>query len=546
MSQFKIFTNAVASTKAGAQVQSHEGGTVFRATDATLFERFLILGTFGTFYANSTKITKDATRQALAYINANPADALDAVANVVENRLAYRRDPSLFALAALTLPGIPLPEKRMAAELIGRHVITGTDILHWAEYRKMLGGKWNRTSRDIVNNYFLRDRNDLALQAIKYQQRDGWSLRDLLRLGHPITTDEAKREILDFIAHPDTRMEKDYTIPQLQGWKAIRIDDTPSEVVRKYRVPREAVPSELLANKDTWDALLDDMPGQALLRNLGKLGSLGLLDGEHEKKMIAKITSAANRVHPMQFLVAWHQYSQGHGERGSNTWTVNEEIQEALERAYRDSFNSLPVVDTVRPLIALDVSGSMTSPAMGLPMSCIGVELCMVEVLAYQFPHAIFAAYSQGNAGERVYRWMEPAPEHLPILNVKGKSRFDLADEVESYSNAFSGTDCAIPLRMAEKDRSISAVVSITDSETGYGESPAAVLKRIHAQGRDDFRHAVIGLAMNDISIADPLDTRQMDIVGASANLPEVLASFLSQAPHNPGEVIDGIDRDSV
>lgn len=45
---------------------------------------------------------------------------------------------------------------------------------------------------------------------------------------------------------------------------------------------REHVPTDLLDSQEVWAALLDDMPMTAMIRNLGKMASIGLL-GEEEK-----------------------------------------------------------------------------------------------------------------------------------------------------------------------------------------------------------------------------------------------------------------------
>jgi hypothetical protein len=47
---------------------------------------------------------------------------------------------------------------------------------------------------------------------------------------------------------------------------------------------REHIPTELLNSDKVWEALLEKMPMTALIRNLSKLSSLGLITGE--KKVI--------------------------------------------------------------------------------------------------------------------------------------------------------------------------------------------------------------------------------------------------------------------
>ena len=49
------------------------------------------------------------------------------------------------------------------------------------------------------------------------------------------------------------------------------------ELIANHRLVREHVPSELLSSVSVWTALLEDMPMTAMIRNLAKLTSIGLV-----------------------------------------------------------------------------------------------------------------------------------------------------------------------------------------------------------------------------------------------------------------------------
>jgi 60 kDa SS-A/Ro ribonucleoprotein len=56
---------------------------------------------------------------------------------------------------------------------------------------------WGRGLRTAVGKWYLeKDADALAYQAVKYQQRDGWSHKDLLRLAHPSTKDAEQDAVL--------------------------------------------------------------------------------------------------------------------------------------------------------------------------------------------------------------------------------------------------------------------------------------------------------------------------------------------------------------
>ena len=93
-----------------------------------------------------------------------------------------------------------------------------------------------------------------------------------------------------------------------------------------------------------WRALLRKMPLTAMIRNLGRMTSIGLLTGNNEEttnicnKLRDETVLAKARIHPFNVLVALKIYMDGHGERGSLTWEPNELIAEALESAFYLSF----------------------------------------------------------------------------------------------------------------------------------------------------------------------------------------------------------------
>ncbi|HRZ58753.1 MAG TPA: TROVE domain-containing protein, partial [Candidatus Paceibacterota bacterium] len=69
---------------------------------------------------------------------------------------------------------------------------------------------------------------------------------------------------------------------------------TKAEVVKlitEHDLPREAVPTQWLNEPEVWDALLQHMPMTALIRNLGKMTSLGLIQpfSEAAKLVVNKL-----------------------------------------------------------------------------------------------------------------------------------------------------------------------------------------------------------------------------------------------------------------
>src|SRR4029450_2849977 len=97
---------------------------------------------------------------------------------------APKNDPAIFALALVLTHGDAAAKTHAFANL-GKFCRIGTHLFHFAEYVNAMRG-WARGRRNAVAGWYGDGQaDDLARQAVKYQQRDGWSHSALLRLPHP-------------------------------------------------------------------------------------------------------------------------------------------------------------------------------------------------------------------------------------------------------------------------------------------------------------------------------------------------------------------------
>ena len=86
------------------------------------------------------------------------------------------------------------------------------------------------------------------------------------------------------------------------------------------------------------------MPMTAMIRNLGKMSSIGLLEPRNDysvkicRKLRDEIQLKNARIHPFNVLLALKTYSQGRGDKGKLSWTVNNDIVNALNDAFYLSF----------------------------------------------------------------------------------------------------------------------------------------------------------------------------------------------------------------
>ncbi len=526
---------------AANETTTHEGGIAFTVDDWSRLRRWLILGSEGTFYASGQALTVENVGVVRACLDADPDRAIAVIVEVSDGGLAAKNEPAILALALASLHQ-NAAARRIAFDVLPKVCRTGTHLLHFAGYRDALGGGWGRGMRRAVGDWFnSKPPEKLAYQAVKYKQRDGWALADLLRLAHPTPASPEHNAIFKWIVDGDEVARSGIELPNViigaAGLAAhARFPEYDisgvAELIRDWKMPREAVPTEFLNKPDVWDALLADMPMTAMVRTLGKMSSVGLLTpgSDAARTVVERLGDMERlrkaRVHPIALLAALKVYEQGHGERGSLKWSPVKGVVNALDEAFYLSFGAVePTRKRIR--LALDVSGSMDGSAVnGMPfLTAREVSAAFALVTANVEPDAHFVAYSHTLVG----------------VNIRPSMRLDEVLRV-LRSIPFGGTYCSLPMVQAiAAGAAIDAFVSYTDSETwdggvrGYGwgnERPPAVtaseaLREYRLRSGINARHAVVATSATNVSIADPADPGQLDICGFSADTPQVLSSFV-------------------
>ncbi len=499
-------------------VANSAGGYAFPVDDWARLDRFLILGSEGgSYYAGEPTLTRD---NAQAVLRAIAADGPRAVARIVDISIAGRapkNDPALFALA-LAASAADVATRRLALTALPRVARTGTHLFRFASYIDGTRG-WGRALRRAVGAWYLDAPIDrLALQAIKYRQRDGWAHRDLLRLAHPETADPTRAAVLEWMC----RGTDADALPAL-----IRAADTlarttdggmAADLIRAHDLPREAVPTPLLNDPAVWLALLERMPVTALVRSLAKLTAVGVIRplGDALPLVLSplgdvdRITAA--RLHPLAILLALRTYAQGRGDRGSLAWEPVPQVIDALNAAFYTAFRTVEPTGR-RILLALDVSGSMAAGRVA------GSSLT---------PREASAAMALMTAATEASTHIVGFGDTMVRLPITPSMRLD--DAVRAVSGLpFARTDCAQPMLYArERGIKADAFVIYTDSETWAGAiHPVQALRQYRAATGIAAKLVVVGLVSNGFSIADPADAGMLDVVGFDAAAPAVIADFI-------------------
>ena len=151
------------------QVKNNAGGFVFKVSDKTRLERFLILGTDGgTYYSREPELTKDNVKFVTELIVRDEDLVRNTLVDVSVNGRAYRQSPALFTLALLLVDGKNKAATRAVFNDVAR---TSTHLFEVAQYIENLGG-WGRAKRAAVASWILSKSDDqLAYQAVKYRSR---------------------------------------------------------------------------------------------------------------------------------------------------------------------------------------------------------------------------------------------------------------------------------------------------------------------------------------------------------------------------------------
>ncbi|MBU2177529.1 MAG: TROVE domain-containing protein, partial [Gammaproteobacteria bacterium] len=264
-------------------VQNSAGGYTFSVGDWGRLTRFLILGSEGnTYYTSERDLTKQNVDAALRCIREDGERVVREVVAVSEAGRAPKNDPALYILAMCASKG-ELAVRRSALTALPQVARTGTYLLHFVSYCKAFRG-WGRALRTAIGKWYTeKPAEQMAYQVAKYQSRDRWAQRDLLRLAHPVPPTETHKAVFHWVT---------------QGWDSVPTEPPIDEatkliwaletaktatgktrlaLIRDYGLTHEMIPTEWKKDAEVWEALLEHMPMTAMIRNLATITRVGLL-----------------------------------------------------------------------------------------------------------------------------------------------------------------------------------------------------------------------------------------------------------------------------
>jgi len=501
--------------------KNNAGGFTFVLDSWGVLDRFLMLGSESAGYYVGQK---DTTKQSFATVKACVAqDGVRVVNRALEYSLAGRapkNDPAVVAIALAAVFGDEVT-KQAAYDALPRIARTGTWLFLFVSILDSLG-KWNAAAkRGVAKWYTSKDMDKLALQLLKYQSRNGWSHRDVLRLAHVKPSSDIQTNLFRYAVGKDLTLGA--AVPQLLvDFEYLKKAESVKDVLRlvegNNNLTWEMVPTQFLKDKDVLSALVKNMGLTAVIRKLGILTANGVIAplSAGAKDVITKLSDVEalrkQRVHPITLLQAFKQYQVGHGEKGSLTWKADQRVLDAINDAFYASFATQEKTADAY-LLGVDCSGSMFGAHVNGSPNLTAAEVAGVMALA--------VVKNQPNY------WIGGFNTKMGELKITPNMRLDAVLEVMRRFS-WGGTDCSLPmLHAAQHGMKVDKFVVLTDNETCAGSiQPVEALRDYRKKLNPMAKSIVIGTSVSEFTIADPKDAGMLDIAGFDSAAPQLIAQL--------------------
>jgi 60 kDa SS-A/Ro ribonucleoprotein len=500
-------------------IKGRSGGYMFDAGIWKMLRRCLLIGTAkSTYYAGKRELTEDFVAVVNQAVAENPGRVAEEILYASDGR-AINNSAPILALVLLSMGETP-EAKKAFAEIFGQVVRTGSHFYEWLNYTKSLRG-FGKVVREAGKSWLSReDVKGLAYQLLKYQQRQGFTHRDALRLFHVKPPTETHRELFEWVVKGWEELPAEIPGDALaQIWWYEWLKRNPSEThaaIAQGRLTHEMAAPVGKMDQQAWQLLFQEMPIGAMLRNLGSLTELGVLRAD-ESANILRVEAILNnkehlrkgRIHPIDVLKALKTYQSG-GKlgRSQKTWQPVPRIVDILEKAVELSF------DVVQPtgkvfMHAIDVSGSMSWGVVdSVGLSCCEIATAMALVTA---------------KAEQNYMIRGFATEFRD-LGITAKDSFRSALAKASNQN-FGGTDASVAYDWMIQHKFKADVICFwTDNESWAGyKHPTQALAQYRQKVNPNAKAVYVTLAPYNITLVDPQDPLSWDLAGFDPGTPRII-----------------------
>jgi 60 kDa SS-A/Ro ribonucleoprotein len=504
-------------------IQGRSGGFMFDAGIWKMLRRCLLIGTAqSTYYADKQELTAEF----IEVIKQAVAEDADRVAEEIlyaSDGRSINNSAPILALVLLSMGETP-QAKRAFINIFPQVVRTGSHFYEWLSYTKSMRG-FGKVIREVGKAWLqCEDVKALAYQLLKYQQRNGWQHRDALRLFHPTPATDDHNQLYSWVINGWSELPSEIPSDALaQIWWYEWLKRNPSqthEAIAKGRLTHEMAAPVGKMDRDAWQLLFDDMPIGAMLRNLGSLTQLGVLQSSNIKNL-DRVEAVLNnkdrlrrgRIHPIDVLKALKTYqSGGRLGRSQKTWTPIARIVDILENAVELAFEVVEPTNKVF-MHAVDVSGSMSSLVHNIGLSCCEIATTM----------ALVTAKAEKNYAIRGFA------TDFRDLGINRRDSFSSALN-KAINQNFGGTDASVAYDWMIKNKFKADVVCFwTDSESWAGyKHPAQALAQYRQKINPNLKAVYVTLTPYRISLVDPKDSQSWDLAGFDPGVPRLIQMLAS------------------
>lgn len=520
------------------------GGYAFKADDWQALRRWLLCGSLTNgFYQSSFDMTTQNLEIIKRLVNENPKKVAEEI--LYASKKGINVQIPILGLVFLSMGN--KEAKGAFKEVFGEVIRTASHLYTFFKYNKMLRG-FGRLIHSSVNSWLdSHDPKELEYQFLKYQSREGWSAKDVLRIVKPVESDPIKSNLYGWIVGKSDNIDEAFE--RIKIYETLKQGLSESDVVdaiNKYRLTWEMVPANIERTKAVWKAIFMNMPVGATIRSLGNLTEKGIFEDSEMIYTLDKRMSKENihkaYVHPISTANAYKVYtSAGYYGKSKLSWTPNNKVSSILERVIEDSFDNVEKTNK-KFMFGLDVSGSMTGFRGGgdvksMILSPMEIEatiaLATVRTEEEVFVGGFSDNYTPLPGWNKSLEWSTTLKTINSAMNYsgwRGSNGKNIVDGI--WPNSFGGTNAGSTYEYAIRHKIDADVfVFFTDSENWLGYHPAEALKKYrNVMQKPEAKAIYITLLpySDNITLVDPKDRFSYDVAGFSADTPKII-SFIAK-----------------
>ncbi len=404
------------------QVQGKAGGFVWQISDKEQVIRYFIIGSEGGNYYQTPQQVSSQCASCVLRMTRTPDNfkwLCDTIRQVSIEGRAAKQEPTLLALATAIVFAPTQDAKQQALAIVNDCVRIPTHLYMLAGFmtvfssakyqypqsESVVGGRnphgFGRGIRRVFGDYFYtRSGSEIAMLLTKYQNREGWTAKDILTLIHidpKKMKDDGGRLAIDWVfktkeefaeilkAAPSTPTTTLFTAikeihaiaerplipainPSLAGLSNYQYAEEITRAVHLINTAglcREHIPTQFLKNRQIWEALLTSkgvngkgkgMPLTALIRNLGKLttAEIGIIDPKYVHSQLHTVVGGRNPQHYTEYI--FHRLTDAQDIKRSRIHPYSILVAMLTYKAGKGDKGSLTWTPSIYILQALDIA----------------------------------------------------------------------------------------------------------------------------------------------------------------------------------------------